>query len=165
MKKFSLIFIVLLFISCTAEVNENNQMIQKMEFSTKNFIGSTIAFEDNKGIVSLGVSKEDLISAFNIYSQKNELGITTKSFEIFNLDSKNYIRFYNDDESVSTIALIKNDMQSKKVATTIYSLGSTVCTSTECANCCGCIPNGAYCTRCEIRLTDCKRTTTGGSNQ
>ncbi|MGK0307892.1 MAG: hypothetical protein ACI8RP_000848 [Urechidicola sp.] len=40
-------------------------------------------------------------------------------------------------------------------------VGETVCTTADCANCCGCVPNGDYCTHCDLNSNDCKRTTSG----
>ncbi|WCO03241.1 hypothetical protein [Psychroserpens ponticola] len=162
-----LITFLALIVACSNE-NSNSEGLnakQKLEFSAKNFVNSTIAY-DNKGEITFGVTKDELYNSFNAYATKFEIGSHAESYLIEDIDGKNYIRFYhksnNGLEQVSTIALIKNKNKDSSLIT--YRSGRTVCTTIECANCCGCIPDGDYCTKCEIAHLDCKRTTTGGSD-
>lgn len=161
MKKIFILTLIIISVSCG---NEND--ISKIEntisteFSLEKFVGSKVGYIE-KAEIELVITNDDLIKSFNNYSKKIKLGKKAISSEMLEVGGKNYIRFYNEDESVSTVALIntlknKNDFQSTYK---LIEIGTTVCTTEECANCCGCIPNGDYCTRCQINLLDCKRTT------
>lgn len=160
MKNTFLILLMTFGLACSTPSGDNPgpNTAEEIMFSAKNLTGSTVAFKQN-GIIQLGVSEEEILSSFNEYAQKSDFGTRAHSFTIEEIDEKNYIRFYNEDESVSTIALLPKKNTEINSNSPIYEIGSTICTTTECANCCGCIPSGDYCTRCEVSVLDCKRTT------
>ncbi|WP_296384910.1 hypothetical protein, partial [Winogradskyella sp.] len=163
MKKIILLIpVFLILVACSNEkANENIDITQEIKFSAKNFVNNTFAYKQND-VVKLGVTKDELLSSFNNYSTKFKLGSEAKSYLIEEISNKNYVRFFHEDGLVSTVALIPNAEISKKLPSIItYRSGSTVCTTTYCSNCCGCIPEGKYCTPCELIAEDCKRTTTG----
>lgn len=166
---FILIALLTLLFACSNE-NTNNEDLkadEQLEFSAKNFVNGTIAYEKN-GEIKLGVTKDDLLNSFNSFATKFDIGSNAKSYLIEEIDGGNYVRFYHKNKDglaqVSTIALIKSKKRTKDSSITMYRTGSTVCSTTECANCCGCVPSGDYCTRCDINIFDCKRTTTGGED-
>jgi len=151
---FSLVFIS----SCNSdETNKRNDVSAK---AFNELMGNEIGTL-NKGEVLLDISNEKLLSLYNF--QKLDENIKSERFEVVKFDSKNYIRFYNNDKSVSTIALIENKSNKKII------LGQTECTSVQCATGGGCLPNGDYCTKCVPEgaqpgsgiTGDCKRKTIG----
>lgn len=160
MKNTFLILLITFSLACSTPSGDSPGSVttEEIMFSAKNLTGSTVAFKQN-GIIQLGVSKEEILSSFNEYVQKSDLGLRAHSFTIEEIDGKNYIRFYNEDESVSTVELLPKKNTDINSDSPIYEIGSTICTTTECANCCGCIPSGDYCTGCENSVLDCKRTT------
>lgn len=64
------------------------------------------------------------------------------------------MRYFSENDIVSTIALIKDENDQ-------YITGRTICKSVWSASGGGCIPDGEYCTKCERDgvLGDCERTT------
>lgn len=70
-----------------------------------------------------------------------------------------YLRFYNDDTSASTVALIESKSEGLNSTHLPFAVGGTICSSLDCANCCGCIPDGLYCKTCSLNSDDCSRTT------
>ena len=159
MKKILFILITsLLFASCE---NKNDDTSEDIESSQEEeFLGSTVGYEES-GKLILTVSGKELVNSFNSYSKKFNLGYKAVSNIIEEIDGKNYVRFFNEDGSVSTVALINKLSNLSKSSTPITTIGSTVCTTQACADCCGCIPNGDYCTHCQVDVLDCKRTTSG----
>lgn len=165
---FFLFSLITLLVACSNEIANKVDLTpeQKLEFSAKNFVNTTIAYEKNDEI-KLGVDKDDLLNSFNDYSKKFEIGSDAKSYLIEEIDGKNYLRFYHKDnnglDQVSTVALImtKKDTKNSLVK---YKTGLTTCTTTVCNNCCGCVPDGSYCTRCQLDTLACTRTTTGGND-
>tara|TARA_R110002051_G_C8500837_1_gene464737 strand:- start:137 stop:643 length:507 start_codon:yes stop_codon:yes gene_type:complete len=163
MKKcFYLLVLSLVFTSCQTEDtnSDSNSLELKADFEFKTLVGSKIATEKN-GKIILNVSDERILETFKKFNTTNNLQLEPKSFKVINVDGNNYIRFYNKNNQVSTISLIKGNDN-------YYTTGSTVCTSTACASGGGCIPNGDYCTKCRPEGTppgspdrDCTRTTTG----
>lgn len=158
-------FISIGLISCQTE--DKNQEISESNhdapFEFKNFTNSNVGFDkDNE--VELNVSYEKIVNTFNEFSDKFKLGLEAKNFKVITIENNKYIRFFNKDNTVSTVELIKDENN-------VYSTGSTVCTSTSCASGGGCVPNGVYCTPCQpygpdSPITgDCIRTTTGDSNE
>ena len=165
------VFILLLFsflFSCENEdVKRENSSAVEIELARKNLstnslatysfaelTNSAIGYDDN-GTIKLGVPNEKILETFFWFSRLHSSKLTPKSFEIVEIDGLNYLRFYSENDIVSTIALIKNENDQ-------YITGSTVCESVRCASGGGCIPDGLYCTKCEINGIpgDCKRTTT-----
>ena len=157
MKKLIILLFVLLLYSCNNEKIESNE-ININKFSTESFTGSNVALLE-KGEIKLIVSHNDLLNSFNSYSKEVSLGKTAISFQVEKIDGLYYIRFQNSDKSVSTVALLNNSDTNRN--DNFMQVGKTVCTTTTCASCCGCIPSGDYCTLCEPLISDCKRTTTG----
>ncbi|WP_298424506.1 hypothetical protein [uncultured Kordia sp.] len=160
MKPFLYIFLIIFVVSCSNsdDVDQMEDTIAK-DFTVEKFTGNKIAYKYNDN-VSLGVPKTKLITSFNNFSR--ELGLDKKalSVEILEVEKEYYIRFYNEDKSVSTVALLP--VENSKNDQHIFSIGKTTCHSTACSNCCGCLPKGDYCTKCEVDYKDCERTTTSG---
>lgn len=115
--------------------------------------------------INLSVSDEMLINSFNKYSVKIQLNKVATSVELMEVENKFYLKFNNTDESASKVALIEKNpegsnfnVSSERVS--FINVGATVCTSEGCAHCCGCLPDGDYCTKCDRwQRDDCKRTT------
>ena len=123
----------------------------------KNFNGSEIAIEE-KGEIVLNIFYDKIMTSFKAFNKTMKLGLEPESFEIIKEDGKNYIRFYNKDNQVSMIAILKGD--NKRII-----IGTTICTSTACVSVGGWIPDGLYCTKCRPEGTppkapdgDCART-------
>ena len=163
MKKFNLFLVLmsLIFASCETEDNnkDTNVSVMDLELDFDHLINRKIGHEVN-GEVKLGVSKDKVMSAFKDFVLKTDLDLEPESFEIISIDNTNYLRFYSKNHQASTIELIiDTDNQ--------FRTGTTVCTSSACSSCCGCVPNGTYCTKCKPQGNDspiegdCKRTTTG----
>ncbi|MDG5490735.1 hypothetical protein [Psychroserpens sp. SPM9] len=160
---FSLLAVmVFLLFSCGKEDDSriSTESSVKEELSFKRLTNSKIGYEKD-GKVKLDVSDEKIMASFRKYIAIADLEIEPQYCKVITIHSKNYLRFYGKDMQVSTIALIKNSDNE-------YRTGNTVCTSTACASCCGCLPDGDYCTKCTRYQSlpggptnDCKRSTTG----
>lgn len=162
MKRINILFfclIVIISMSCENENNSNVVNNYEFEDTFKSIIGSKIGIFDN-GKINLKVPDEKILKSFNDFNLKYDINKNYSSLEVFTVNDKNYIRFFSDDNYVSTVALLLDD--NNTVIT-----GNTVCTSEACATGGGCIPNGDYCTPCKPQgddspaVGDCKRTTTG----
>ena len=158
MKKLFIISFLSVFVfSCSNE--DTYSILDKFDtsnFSTKQFVGNIVAFQKNNE-VKLGIKDNKLLESFNNYSKKLGLGLSAVSLQLEKIDNKDYIRFFNKGGSVSTVALLKDIEDSNGR----YAIGETVCTTTSCASCCGCVPDGNYCSPCDFNTADCKRTTSG----
>ena len=162
MKAMRLLFCAMLvvFMSCENEVSKEEVPGLEFETTFEKMTGSDIGYlEGNK--VKLGVSDETIMKTFKDFSFKSGLNLEPQSFEIIEVNGLNYLRFYSKDHTASTIALLKGNQN--KVIT-----GGTVCTSSACSACCGCLPDGEYCTKCERYQplpggpeNDCLRSTAG----
>ena len=152
MKKFKclLCLLALFVLSCEKERDSLDSKSIEIESDFISITNSVVGYEED-GVVRLGVSDEKIMTNFKEFVKKNKLNLKPQTFSIVKIDNKNYLRFYNEDKRVSTMELIKGE--NNKVA-----LGETVCTSDYCAHCCGCVPDGDYCTECP---GDCSRTTSG----
>ena len=166
MKKVILLLaIVNLLFSCNSE--EQTELSNE-EFSSSELIGAKVAYKNEVGEVVLGVKQDELLNSFNKFSKKVKLNKKAKSFKVMEIHDKEYIRFFNEDGSVSTIALLyssnkfKESFSQSKSPHKLMYVGETVCTTEDCSACCGCVPDGNYCTNCELNAMDCKRTTSGG---
>jgi hypothetical protein len=162
--KFLLITVLtLILFSCLDENIKNDIDDNSKKSENLNIIGSEIAkLKDGK--VELIFTDNEIIESFNKFSNKVKLNKIALSLEVLEIEENYYLRFYNDDESVSTIALIKKESQEKNkdnYSTITFWGGETICSSTACANCCGCIPDGDYCSNCSLDTFDCSRTTSG----
>lgn len=165
------LFILLLFsflFSCENEnVKQENSSVVEVELARKNLSSnstaiynfdeltdSAIGYDDN-GTIKLAVSNEKILETFFWFSKLHSSKLTPKSFEVIEIDGLNYLRFYSENDIVSTIALIKNENDQ-------YITGRTVCETVWCASGGGCIPDGVYCTKCvnDGVRGDCKRSTT-----
>ncbi|MFK5983014.1 MAG: hypothetical protein QM499_08880 [Flavobacteriaceae bacterium] len=157
MKIIKTVFVALflLIISCEKQDNTNNDLGENFTF--ENIINNKIGIEKN-GTFTLNVLNDDVINAFKKFSLKNDLNLKPLSFKVIIIDNNEYLRFYNENNQVSTIALIKDDSGH-------YKTGGTVCTSSACSSGGGCVPNGLYCTPCKPQGPDssvngdCKRVT------
>jgi len=162
MKNLIYLFCFVFLISCNTD-NESNESDELFENNSKSFeelINTQIgSIEDNK--ISLDISDENLLESFRIHAKRRN--IDPENFKVVKIDLKWYLRFYNKDESVTTIALIK----SKNPESGRIYLGNTECTSSACSSGGGCVPDGLYCTECNPPSThddsgikgDCSRTT------
>jgi len=153
-KLFLLFFAIVLVYSCTN--GESNNNFDASTFSTDKFVGNIVAFQD-KDEIKLGIPDHDVIQSFNNYSKKLNLGLQAVSTQIETINGKHYIRFINKDKSISTVALLSvsdNASDNNKLV-----IGKTICTTSACTNCCGCVPEDNYCSACEDSSSDCKRTT------
>lgn len=132
----------LVCLSCEQENNtQNTQEFElKKDIKFDELTNSQIGFEKN-GEIELVVSDEKIMTTFQNFVFKSRLGLEPQSFEIIKVDNISYLRFYSKNHKASTIALIKEDNNQ-------YRTGSTICTSSACSNCCGCLPEGDYCTEC-----------------
>ena len=159
MKKVILFFIVIFIASCQSEdreITDTTDSSNKIESLNLSEIGT----KKGNDIV-LNVSKEMLLEVFRADSKRYMLEINPVSCKIEKINEKDYLRFYNEDDTVSTIELLVD--RNGNVTT-----GSTICTSKICATGGGCVPDGQYCTKCEAAGEDCLRTTielTQDSNQ
>jgi hypothetical protein len=156
MKIFGLILVSIMFASCINE--EQNRIDEQNKSFMEKFSKSEVGYSDSEKII-FNPSNEQILTSFKSYAKKNSLEIEPLTFKVEKIDNKDYLRFYNKDNSVSTIALIVNE--SGKVM-----LGGTVCTSVDCASGGGCVPSGDYCTKCvtgtilgQTQYGDCKRST------
>jgi len=157
-----MLLLTFVIVSCSSD-NDTKEIENEMsaKFLSENFVRAEVAYRLS-GEVKLGVLEKDLINSFNNYSEKVELGTKAVRLEILTIEDKNYIRFYNEDKSVSTVALLKTSKIENLTQNGVkMMIGETVCTSGACANCCGCIPDGSYCSPCELNNNDCRRTTSG----
>lgn len=158
MKKVILFFIVIFIASCQSGDNEiTNTTDRSNKIERLNL--SEIGTKKGDDIV-LNVSKDKLLEVFRADSKRYMLEINPVSCEIEKINEKDYLRFYNEDETVSTIELLVDG--NGNVTT-----GSTICTSKDCASGGGCVPDGQYCTKCnsdgegsDHSEGDCQRTTT-----
>ncbi len=161
MKKVLMLFCAFTLVTFSCEQENSSQNSDEVELnksiSFENLTNSKIGVE-NKGKVELNVSDEKIMETFRNFVKINELELVPRSFEVVNIDNANYLRFYSDNNQVSTIALLKNENGE-------FQTGTTVCTSVACASGGGCVPSGVYCTKClplgpDGPSGDCKRTTT-----
>jgi len=158
MKIFYFLALTTLLFSCKNQDNKDKlDKLNTIKFSTEKFVGSTVAYQENNKI-KLGITNKELLNSFNNYSAKLKLDFKADSSQIKKIDGKNYIRFFNENGSVSTVALL-NVPKSKNSKIKLLYIGKTTCTTTDCAYCCGCLPNGDYCTPCDLNSNDCIRTT------
>ena len=141
MKLAKLLFFALILFSASCKNEEVNFIDTELKAPVlKELIGSKIAHQESDKII-LDVSDSMIMQSFKKFIEENDLKLNPQSFKVVSIDNKNYLRFYSDNNQVSTIALIKGkDNQ--------YIVGKTVCTSTACASGGGCVPNGLYCTEC-----------------
>ncbi|WP_179375960.1 hypothetical protein [Winogradskyella wichelsiae] len=161
--------LILFFVSCSNddeyEANEVVEIIQN-DFKVEKFTGNTVAYiVENQ--INVSVPNEMLINSFNKYSAMTQLNKVATSVDLMEVENKFYLKFNNTDKSASKVALIeKKSNKNFKISQNSLSfmrLGGTVCTSEGCAHCCGCLPNGDYCTKCDRwQQNDCKRTTSSG---
>ncbi|WP_370390012.1 hypothetical protein [uncultured Winogradskyella sp.] len=148
---------MLLSFSCTNEESGRNSEIETIEFKT--LMHAPVALEI-EGDIRLAVDKKTAVNTFNRYAFEYQLNMDAHDVEIIEHKGKNYIRFYGKDGMVSTLELIKSENNS-------YITGSTICKSKACSTCCGCLPNGDYCTPCTRYsppgnpANDCERTSGG----
>jgi hypothetical protein len=159
MKNLITLLLVLFIISCTNEYDIDN-MSKKNESTIEKFVGLEVGHLD-KDEVKVTIEEESLLNSFNAFAKKNQLNKYALSFKVLKIDDKFFLRFYNQDKSSSTIELISNEGYSKSSNTLkmSFEIGETVCTSAACASCCGCVPDGDYCTECT--KGGCSRTTSG----
>ena len=151
-----MVLLVLLSFSCTNEEGESNNEIETIEFKT--LMNSPVALEMD-GKIELAVTKNRAIHTFNQFKGSDPEAMKAEDVKIVEIHGKDYLRFYSSEGKVATLELIKSENNS-------FITGSTVCESVACANCCGCVPDGLYCTKCTRYdplpggpQNDCKRTT------
>lgn len=163
MKIISL-FSLVLVVSCTSDDKKAEELKSK---SFQELMKSEVGVIDGNEVL-LDISKDELVAKFKDYAKEIALGVEPYKVEIINVDSSNYLRFYNTNKTVSTVALIEKANIAAKLPP--VELGNTVCTSVQCATGGGCLPNGDYCTVCIPPGTqpgsgitrDCTRSTSGG---
>ncbi len=160
-KYFVLLFVLSLFtFSCEQEDRNSNSMESDSNVNFERLTNSLVGFEKN-GKIDLNVSDDNIMKTFKKFAFDSRLELEPESFELIKVDNQSYLRFYSKDHKASTIALIKGDDNQ-------YRTGDTVCTSSACSACCGCLPNGSYCTECRPygpnnpQKGDCTRSTGGG---
>lgn len=156
-----LLCFLFLLVSCTSE----ESVVPNSDFAVedvvlKSFVNTTMAARVD-GKIALLASKESILNAAKNYSNKYRLGIEPIDMKVLELDDKAYLRIMSKDGKVSTIELTYY----KDKGT--YQTGSTLCTSSDCSEGGGCLPNGQYCTKCRPNPSmpdykgDCTRTTGG----
>jgi hypothetical protein len=153
-----MVLLVLLSFSCTNEEGESNNEIETIEFKT--LMNSPVALEMD-GKIELAVTKNRAIHTFNQFEGSDPEAMNANDVKVEEIHGKNYLRFYSADGRVATLELIKSENNT-------FITGNTVCESVACAECCGCVPDGLYCTKCTKYpalpggpVNDCKRTTGG----
>lgn len=154
-KSFYLLIVVpFLLLSCeNNRIEENNDNSSKSTLSEMpELLGSEIALMKDS-VVQLTVSESSVMAAAKSFFKKTDLQTEPVSFKIIDVNNNKYLRFYNEDNTLSTIELIVDSTSHKII------LGSTICTSDVCVSGGGCVPDGVYCTECNGGLGDCKRTT------
>lgn len=156
-----LILMSLVFTACQTEDNKEEAVSSNLEttFEFKELTNSAIGIEKD-GKIELRVSNEKLMSTFTKFTKTHSPDLKPVSFEVLEIDNKSYLRYYSEDNMVSTIALIKGEDNQ-------YRTEGTVCETRACASGGGCVPDGLYCTECTIGgglPGDCKRITTGPSD-
>ncbi len=151
---FKILGIPILIVGLIWACNSEDPNTPSLELNS--IINTSIAVE-NANDIELSFEASKVLDVFNKFSEKYDLGIRSTALEIIEVDKEKYLRFYGEENMVSTIALIKEPNGS-------YRSGETVCTTVNCASGGGCIPSGSYCTECRPHgpsgpLGDCKRTT------
>jgi hypothetical protein len=157
MKKSIVLVVAVLFcLGCSNESSDTDNTIETIEFKT--LMHSPVAIEKD-GEVRLAVQKREALSTFNQFALSRQLDYKAEDVKIVKVHGKNYLRFYGDNGMVSTLELIKSENNT-------FITGGTSCESTACADCCGCVPDGLYCTKCTRYdplpggpVNDCKRIT------
>ncbi|MDO5656665.1 MAG: hypothetical protein Q4G27_11065 [Flavobacteriaceae bacterium] len=152
----SLIYLSLAFflLSCNNDDKiKINQLSEKIISSDlhRTGINQGIIGKYTNGQIVLDYSSDDMLEIFeqdlmDIYNETKPVSV-----KVIEINNKDYLRFFNNDETVSTIELFTEN--------NIVYTGKTVCTSKICASGGGCIPDGEYCTKCEKLAEDCVRTT------
>lgn len=134
MKKliYLLFFASLIFTSCRKEAQ-----LKEMETVFNSEIGKMV-----DGKFEFTVTKESILASTKEMPTSKELNLKPKEVKIEEIEGKQYLRIYSDNDYVSTIAL-KFDSEGARMMTE-----GTSCTSKDCASGGGCVPNGQYCTKC-----------------
>jgi hypothetical protein len=164
MKNYIIILLAIFVVSCSDDNGNTDQQLKINENSLmQKFTGSEVALLTKEG-VKLTVKDDQLLKSFNHYSKQNSLDKIADRFEIIDFEGENYIRFFNEDGSTSTVKLQKVSNSNKRTNTASLSLGGTVCSSSKCSWCCGCMPkDDGYCSFCENDSTDCTRSSSSTS--
>lgn len=158
MNRFMLLLctLSLAFFACEEEQavdpsNNSVELTKVIEFN--NLTNSTIGFEKD-GKVKLQVSDERIMSIFRKFVSMYQVELKPRSFEVLKIGENNYLRFYSDNDQVSTIALLKDENNE-------FQTGSTICVSKASDTGDGCLPDGLYCTKSKVSESkdDCKRIT------
>ena len=165
-KVFLFLFTSSLLIACDSNHHNSLNLLKTLEqnFNINKFSGNEAAYVDVQKNLNL-ISDELLIKSFNIYSKKIGLNKVAITSELIDNENNFYLRFHNSDNSASTVALVENvsnNLKTNETTNRFMMLGGTTCISSSCSHCCGCLPNGDYCTNCERWNPDCTRSTTGG---
>lgn len=167
MKNIYYLLLILMITNCsnTEDANKDDISSIKQSFNTEFFIDNIVGYSTKEGDVKIIISENDLLESFNIYSKKYASGVTATSLKVLEIEKKSYIRYYNTDGSVSTVALVHNNNGINHITpdseNNFIQIGKTVCRTKTCISCCGCIPDGSYCKNCSQDHEDCERTTSG----
>ncbi len=161
MKAIKTLFIALALLILSCDKQDKSNVDLETNFTFKILTDSKIGVEKD-GEFKLNVSNDVIMETFKQFVSVNGLKLQPLSLEVITIDNNKYLRFYNENDKVSTIELIKDENGQ-------YRTGNTVCTSSACSSGGGCIPNGLYCTKCQPQgpnspvSGDCKRVTTGNN--
>lgn len=149
---------ILLHLSCFTpkEDMKYNSQKDQTEFSVKTFAGGIVDFEST-GTRELGVPEGEILISFNNFSSRIGLGLNAQSVKMEEINGKHYLKFLNDNGTVSTIGLIKENQNPETSHKSIFRMGETICTSTPSTTDKNCVPEGLYCVSSEVN--DCLRTT------
>lgn len=132
-KRLNLLFVFLFLFSCGNEdvkQDGTNAVVTEMarknlatnSMKTYNFgelTSSAIGYEKD-GKVELGASDHKIMETFVLYSMLHDSELKPKSFEIIKIDELYYLRYFSENDIVSTIALVKDQNDQ-------YITGTTIC--------------------------------------
>ena len=136
-KLFLPVFFCISLFSCQTR-NLKNSPSENITAEMGDFTYSKIAAEEN-GSLKLLVTENSILKSAKRFSTKIGQEINPQSLSIETINGKKFLRIFNEDNTVSTVELMLDDLN-------IYSTGGTICKSKPNAPGEGCVPNGEYCT-------------------
>jgi hypothetical protein len=149
MKNQTILFLSLLsFIFCFSCKSDSNALREELKLKSFQELMQLEIGEVLDDEIVLVISNQDLIEKFQAHSNQFNLEVNPTSVEVFTVGSNHYLRFKNSNSSVSTIALITVYYPNLEIPYIGVELGGTICTSLNCLDQTGCLPDGNYCTDC-----------------
>jgi hypothetical protein len=149
-KNQTILFLSLLsFIFCFSCKSDSNALREELKLKSFQELMQLEIGEVLDDEIVLVISNQDLIEKFQAHSNQFNLEVIPTSVEVFTVGSNYYLRFKNSNNSVSTIALITVYYPNLETPYIDIKLGGTICTSLNCLDQVGCLPDGNYCTDCQ----------------